>query len=278
MVQLLKSRSIPYVALRCEHCWQEDALRAFLVEHRKVQFVLNALFEQPEESAQPDFKQWYSLAQRLQVETHANKQVLLLLSSAQVFSGGSARPYLETDQPDAGLPYGDAMAAIEQSVLKAGQQSIVVRVGWLFSDQPEHFLACLVDAAVQQEKLSFSGKLSGNPTDSNAVAKVFLAIAEQVDCGVEEPALWGIYHYADSDACTMHTFAKAVITVVKSMTEVRVESILESDSPDMVDAVLQPENYELSCRKILSTFGIKQRPWRRSVQEVLTGLLDEQVI
>ena len=193
---------------------------------------------------------------------------LLQLSSSLVFSGKSLRAYTETDATDATSPLGLTYIDIEQQIQGIWPKVIIVRASWLFSEQVGNFLTSLVGAAIRLESLNVSGNLKGCPTYSLTLAKVFVAIAEQVDCGAE-PALWGIYHYADSDACTMHTFAKTVITVVKSMAEVRVENLVEGSSATMIDAVTTTENYELSCKKALSSFGIKQRPWRRSIHDVL---------
>lgn len=269
LVQLLEARAIPHVAIKTEDAFDEERLSEALTQHQNYKFVVNALFEEPPEGLSTDFKQWREVASVIAQISEQNNQIILQLSSAMIYSGKSSRAYTENDEPDSETDFGLCMKYIERDACKINPQTIFVRVGWLFSDQVGNFLTYLVGAAISQETLSFSGKLRGCPTDSQAVAKVLLAMAEQIDCGVKEPTLWGVYHYADSDACSMHTFAKTVITVVKSMTEVRVETIDEGDSPEMIDAVLEPENYELNCKKILSSFGIKQRPWRRSVHEVL---------
>lgn len=269
LIELLNARSIPYSSLSSDAAFDPDQLMAFLQHHQGERFLVNALYEEPAEGLDTDYAQWQAVAQSLAEHAKRNDQILLQLSSAMVYSGKTSRAYTESDQPDASSAFGHAMQLIERSAAEINPKTISLRVGWLFSDQVGNFLTYLVGAAISQETLSFSGKLRGCPTDSQAVARVLLAMAEQLDCGVDEPELWGLYHYADSDACSMHTFAKTVITVVKSMTEVRVETIGEGDSPEMIDAVLEPENYELNCKKILSTFGIKQRPWRRAIHEVL---------
>jgi dTDP-4-dehydrorhamnose reductase len=207
---------------------------------------------------------------------HELDKTLFHLSSSLVFSGKSTRAYTETDECDSTTALGRAFQLLEKKVMEVNPKSVILRASWLFSEQVDNFLTRLVGAAISSESLQITGNLRGCPTDAHAVAKVFVGMAEQIDCGTSSPELWGVYHYADSDACSMHTFAKTVITVVKSMAEVRVETIEEGDTPGMIDAVIEPENYELSCKKILSTFGIKQRPWRRSVHEVLKEKFSSQ--
>lgn len=273
MLQLLDERSIPYAAIETSQCFQPEALKTFLEQGDHRRFVLNSLYDESPDIA-PDYLKNLQRASATIAQSCAdNMQDLMHMSSGHVFSGQSNRPYVETDEPDATTELGRVLREIETSVSETHSQSIFLRSVWLFSEQKNNFLRRLVNAAIRQETLSFSGSLKGCPTDAHALAKVFLAIAEQLDCNVLEPELWGVYHYGDSDACSMHTFAKTVITVVKSMAEVRVETIAESNVTDAESDSI--ENYELSCKKILSTFGIKQRPWRRSVHEVLKKTLTE---
>lgn len=276
LMQLLQSRSIPFLSLTTEEALDEAILSQFMEDNKGLKFVVNTMFEEPSEGLEVDYQQWIEAALYISAKALRSDQALLQLSSGLVYSGSSSRPYIETDEPDSQTDFGRSMISIEQLVQQANPKTVVLRSSWLFSDQRDNFLTRLVGAAISQETLSFSGSLRGCPTDSTAVAKALLAIAEQLDCGLENDSLWGIYHYVDSDACSMHTFAKTVITVVKSMAEVRVENIVEGDTPDMIDAVTGIENHELSCKKILSCFGIKQRPWRRSVHDVLKSKFSSQ--
>jgi len=268
LIQYLESRDIPYLSLSSLEVTNPTKLSDVAKLADQFFYIVNVLFEEPSEGVAANTDNWLALA--IEVATLAKKldKPLLYLSSSLVFSGKSVRAYVETDPTDSSSPLGLIYSDIEQQTVAIWPKTIVVRAGWLFSEQAGNFLTRLVGAAISSESLNVSGNLKGCPTYSLTLARVLVAITEQVDCGAE-PSLWGIYHYADSDACTMHTFAKTVITVVKSMSEVRVENLIEGSTPTMIDAVTTTENYELSCKKILSSFGIKQRPWRRSIHDVL---------
>jgi len=268
LCQYLSERQIPHLSLSTQELQAPNVLKERLASV-SCRYVVNTVCEEPSEGVEPDWGRWAAIASDVAVSCEEQEKVLFHISSAKVFSGESPRAYVETDEPGPKSDLGKAYWEIEQQTAKQCEMSIILRVSWLFSEQVDNFLTRLVGAAIRQESLQVSGKLRGCPTDAHVVARVIVAIAEQVDCGTSEPPLWGTYHYADSDACSMHTFAKTVITVVKSMAEVRVETIEEGETQTMVDTIAEQENYELSCKKILSTFGIKQRPWRRGVHEVL---------
>ncbi len=271
LIGLFEERNIPFESFTLSECAAAESISECLQAFASYPFVVNCLFESAEDRL--DCSLWAGLNQQIVNTCQQQKQTLIMLSSMLVFSGRSERSYLETDKPDAETDVGVLYRLLESQALDSDIEALVLRTGWLFSEQLNNILTQLISAAVRQECLQFSGNLKGCPTDAHSVAKVIIAMAEQIDCHASSPALSGIYHYADSDVCSIHTFAKTVITIIKSMTDVKVETIEEGDTQDMIDAVTEPENFEPSCKKILMTFGIKQRPWRRSVHEVLKNKL-----
>ncbi|EAR09623.1 sugar nucleotide-binding protein [Reinekea blandensis] len=275
----LDSREIPYRAIATADALDPEKLRTILAAPANERFVANLLFEEPEHFSQSIDDTWQAAAALIAEDCGKDDdRQLLQLSSGRVFSGFSARGYHESDEPDAVSEVGQSFIRLEQQTMARCPDAVLLRVDWLFSESRNNFLNRLVDAAIHKEELCISTSMRGCPTDAHTVARVLVAMSEQIDCGVSKPDLSGVYHYADSDACSLYTFAKTVITVVKSMSEVRVETIGEVDTRPLVDGERQSENHELNCRKILSTFGIKQRPWRRSLQEVLKHRLSQSPV
>lgn len=274
LASYLISRDIPCRTVTTAEAFDHERLADALAGAGDVRFLVNALCEEPEHYCERLNEHWLASAKRIAAHCREHGQSLLQLSSGRVFSGHSARGYLETDEVDAQSEIGHSFIRVEEVTQTECPKAVLLRVDWLFSGSPGNFLNRLVDAAINKEELCISTSMKGCPTDAHTVARVLVAMAEQIDCGVGKSDLSGIYHYADSDACSLHTFAKTVITVVKSMSEVRVETIGEVDTRPVVNGERQSENHELNCRKILSTFGIKQRPWRRSLQEVLKQRLN----
>lgn len=268
LCQYLYERQIVHFSLTVNEM-QSEALLKERISSTSCKFVVNAAFEEPCIDLEVDTQWWLASANAIANTCIEQNKILLHLSSAKVFSGKNYHAYVETDLPDASSKLGQEYIAIEQLISKQCTKYIILRTSWLFGEQPDNYLNCIVSAAIERDSLKVSGKLYGCPTDVRAVAKVMVGMAEQLDCDTDSPSLWGIYNYVDSDACSMYTFAKTVITAAKSMTDVRVESIEESNTTTPMPFGMERENHELSCKKILSTFGIKQRPWRRGIHEVL---------
>ena len=274
--QLFDQRQIPYRSLSVSELASVEALAAFLAGQSDKRFVVNCLFEESDDTGTHDGAFWGALNAQVIDCCRQHQQSLLTISSMRVFSGRTERSYHEDDSADADNVLGQRYRDLEQQVIASGLEAMAIRVDWLFSELLGNILTRLISAAVHQESLCISENLRGCPTDAHSVARVIVAMAEQLDCNTGAD-LSGIYHYADSDACSMYTFAKTAITIIKSMIDVRVEAIEKGDTAQMLDAVVAPESFVPSCQKILSTFGIKQRPWRRSVHEVLKKKLQAEL-
>jgi len=266
MCKYLDVRRIPYSSLSSNDVANLDD---WLAENTHP-YVLNALIEeQVGEQVRLDAVQIVA-SNSLAKHCADNEIVMVHISNSVVFSGRSSRAYIETDELEPRDDYGQRCSDLEKEVQTICPRSIILRTSWVFSENENNFLTKLVAAATTKETLRVSGSLKGCPTDAHVIARVVVGMCEQVDCK-PDPDLWGIYHYVDSDVCSMHTFAKTVITLAKSMTDIKVETIEEGDGLNMHEGegLAELESYELNCKKILSVFGIKQRPWRRGVQAAL---------
>ncbi|MBU2864757.1 NAD(P)-dependent oxidoreductase [Reinekea forsetii] len=205
-----------------------------------------------------------SVTEKLAAFCQANDRVLFQLSSASVFDGQKKSAYKESDATHPVTEIGQLLLSCEHKAVQRCASTVILRTSWLFDSEGDNYLTRLCNAAVSETELRVSGVMKACPTGASSVAKAIVAMAEQIDCG-SEPDLWGVYHYVDSDVCSMYTFSKAAINGIKALTDVKVETVIEVSAEE--GGV--EESYELSCLKILSTFGIKQHPWRRGLSECI---------
>lgn len=258
LAALCAEREIPYTA----YSYAQWLSASATIQER---FVVNALLEETLTVNAEYVDAQLEACEKIAAFCQVHDKVLLHVSNAVVFSGDSKNAYEESDSVNPQSEAGRLFLDCEQVVTQRCAHSVILRTSWLFSNLGDNFLTRLARATLEKREMRFSGALKACPTDVASIAKVLVAMAEQIDCGAE-PELWGVYHYADSDACTMFTFAKTAITVIKSLEEVKIETV--SEYPRLGD--VRTENYELNCRKLLSTFGIKQKPWRRGLHDVLS--------
>ncbi len=192
---------------------------------------------------------------------------LLQVSSEQVFDGNKTTAYSEQDVVQPVTVAGRAFLQAELAVREQCERHLILRSSWVFGADRPNFLTHIIRQAQEQDVIRVLDTQRGCPTAAADLARVVIAMLEQVDCDVDPP-LWGTYHYAGSDVTHWHIFAEAIVKAAKSCIDVEVESV-EAIYPPGQDERQRPQNLELSTRKILATFGIKQLPWRRGVQDAL---------
>lgn len=247
-----------------------DAVTALLRQHRP-DYVINAYVHNDLDPGVCVDSCWpHQIDTGVAVLAEACQQAgvaLLQLSSEQVFDGSKTTAYGEQDVAQPITSAGRAFLQAEQAVREHCERHLILRSSWVFGADSPNFLTNIIRQSRQQRVICILDTQRGCPTAAADLARVALAMLEQVDCDVDPP-LWGTYHYAGSDVTHWHIFAEAIVKATKSCIDVEVESV-EAVYPPGQDEHLRPQNLELSTRKLLTTFGIKQLPWRRGVQDAL---------
>jgi len=105
-----------------------------------------------------------------------------------------------------------------------------------------------------------------SPTPAEDVARVFLAIAQQLSCGAEA---WGTYHY-----CALQPLSEAQFVESFLREAGRFDAELARYT-EQLEVVVQPPrrpfipNSSLNCQKTMETFGSQQRSRVAALMKVL---------
>lgn len=284
LTRLLTSRSVAFVAVeRSQLDITDSAAIDVCLDQAAAHYVINTDGMTNADLAQQDASACYALNRDgpdLLAKACAKRGIgLVQLSSERVFDGTKASAYLETDVPNPLSVLGESQWAGEQAVRAACAQHLIVRTSWVFGPDGDNPLTRTLAQLTDRSVLSLFNDQQGCPTPAADLARVIYAMLEQVDCQVDPP-LWGTYHYVGSDRTDWRTFVETVVKVAKAYVDVSVEQLAELDLASASDAdapVQRPVNAELSARKVLATFGIKQQPWRRGIQEALKTRFESQI-
>ncbi len=190
-------------------------------------------------------------------------------SSSFVFDGLKVHPYSEDDPVNPVCSYGRSKWYAERSIKDVLPTHIILRTDWVFSEQDSDFFQKHIDNCKLQ-----SGRLEVvnhrfSPTPAADVARVLLAIAQQLDCAAE---VWGTYHYCSQQPLTQETFVEHFLqeagkydpelqTALKTLQIVKLPVRL----PYIANTVL-------NVQKVFETFGIKPRMRNNSVSTLLRQL------
>ena len=187
---------------------------------------------------------------------------LIFLSSSQVYEGARPAQHLETDATVPLSPYALALADAGALVRDALPRRVVLRTGPLIAATGTP-LQALLQPLLAGQTLVLDDRQQVFPTPVEDLARVVAAMLRQLDCGAPR---WGTYHYQGSDWCTWYQFADALIAQARQYRQLPGRIQVAEGEPAVFGGGLP-----LSCRKLLNTFGIKQRCWRPA----LAGMVRE---
>jgi dTDP-4-dehydrorhamnose reductase len=183
-----------------------DAARAF-VHDTKAQLVIHPAAWTDVDGCARDPEQAIRVngfgAQNLAVAAAERSADFLYVSSNEVFSGQTSRPYREYDPTAPINPYGYSKWVGEQAIQRVNPQHYVVRTAWLFAHGGKNFLQTIIGAAKAGKPLRVVVNEVANPTYNDDLAD---AIAQLIETG-----RFGIYHFVNQGACSRYDFARYVL-------------------------------------------------------------------
>jgi len=252
-----------------------DAIEASISKH-KPDYVINTASFSVVDVAQKELEQSYRVnhdtALILAQVCHKLELPLFHVSTDYVFDGQQQTPYKEEAIAAPVNRFGETKLAAENSINKYCPQHIILRVGWVFSAQGNNFVLRTLRQLQQQHQVRAVEDQRGCPTYASDVARVLIAMVQQIDCGIE---VWGTYHYSGAEVATWKGFAEAIHAAAKTHGATQAESIDGVTSLEWPAVAPRPAYTVMDCTKILSTFGIRQRPWRSGLVKVISQVFEQ---
>ncbi len=221
--------------------------------------IVNALWDTDPESAEQNpeavHRAAFSIPIALAEHARAHNMAMFQLSSCYVFDGRKQSAYITSNPGQPVSQLGNWQWECEQALRTLLPRHIILRTGWSLG----RFIRKVEACAASGEHVRLPGKVRGQPVTYRDLARVIVAILQQLDCGAE---VWGTYQYAGAEEVSLYELGLAIAELKGVPPGVRVVDEAQEW------AALEPGNATLNCTKIRNTFGIKQQPWR-------TGLADE---
>jgi len=189
---------------------------------------------------------------------------LVHYSTDYVFDGSKSNGYVESD-PVAPLGvYGESKLAGEQTVRELCSKYLVLRTSWVFSAHGNNFVKTMLRLASERETLGVVADQFGKPTSAAEVARMTLNMLS----GKEE--YWDVYHLAQPQTISWHGFAEAIFEEARwQNVALKLEQLSAIATSDYPTPAKRPAHSELHCDKLESIFGVRIKPWRESLVEVI---------
>ncbi|WP_175404402.1 SDR family oxidoreductase [Endozoicomonas atrinae] len=191
--------------------------------------------------------------------------ILVYISTYRVFDGTKKEAYTEKDIPNPSGVLATSRWQAEQQISERCPKHIILRLSWVISYRRTNLLKYLLDQISREQEVAVVSDQQGCPTPSEDAARVIVAIIQQLGCGAEP---WGTYHYAGAESISENRFAEAVISEASQYQDLKIRK-LRMDKLNDRNGIQAPANATLSCRKILSTFGVHNKTWRGSLSRMI---------
>ncbi|MBZ0334379.1 SDR family oxidoreductase [Marinobacter sp. AL4B] len=220
--------------------------------------IVNALWLGDPELAEADREAAHEAAFSLPLALagHALERgmAMLQLSSCYVFDGRKQDAYIASNPGQPINELGRWQWECEQALRSQLPRHIILRTGWSLA----RIAKKVYENSANAESLPLPGRCHGQPVAVKDLARVMAAIIMQLDCGAE---VWGTYQYAGAEEISLYELGLAIADMPGIPEGIRVVD----EMPGW--GCLEPVNTTMVCTKIRNTFGIKQLPWRRWLEE-----------
>ena len=188
-----------------------------------------------------------------------------------MFDGSKDSPWTETDIPAPLGVYGASKLAGENAVLAASPNTVVLRIGWVYSPFGANFAKTILRLAGERDVLRIVSDQVGAPSSALDVADGVLTVARNVLSEPDRVDLRGLFHMGAGGEATWAEFAAEICDWLRASKgrTVTVEKITTADYPT---PARRPANSRLDSGKLASLHGYRMPLWRASLPGVLERL------
>ena len=183
------------------------------------------------------------------------------VSTDYVFDGTAGRAYSEEDPVNPLSVYGSSKLQGEVEVRRDARRSAVVRTAWLYGAGTRNFVAAILRAAGQRERLSVVDDQVGSPTSTPDLAEALVALIER--------GITGVLHGVNAGECSRYEFARAIFSEA-GLDPHRIDAVPTSAMPR---PAVRPAYAPMEGRAWRAAGLPALRPWREALRDVVPGVL-----
>jgi dTDP-4-dehydrorhamnose reductase len=205
-------------------------------------------------------------APRVLAEICAEKQARFVhISTDYVFDGEKREPYTEEDEARPISVYGESKREGERRALDANNESLIVRVSWVFGpDRPSFIDWALGEARLRDDVKAIADKWA-TPTYTLDLAQLLKPL---VVAGIGDPG-YNIIHLANSGECSWQEYAQWALDCCHAEgIPMKAKTIGAASLAEMKSFIAKRPVYSvLSSAKYEALTGVTPRPWQEAVAD-----------
>lgn len=196
---------------------------------------------------------------------------LIHYSTDYVFDGTKGEPYTEQDTPNPLNVYGATKLAGERAIQGIGGTYLIFRTAWVYSLRRPCFVTKVLGWARQHETLRIVDDQLSSPTWARSLAAATALVIARGELADKS----GLYHLADSSACSRYDWAQAILENDPLKQEHIVKEILPAKTADFPTPANRPLYSALNCDRFTDTFELQPAHWN---QVLAIALADRAIV
>lgn len=200
---------------------------------------------------------------------------LVHVSTDYVFDGTHSSPYLETDSTRPLSVYGQSKLQGEQKIRLLCDRHLIIRTAWVYGVYGKgNFVKTMLRLGAERSELRVVADQVGTPTWAHDLAQAIADLIPQI----EDPSLFGTYHYTNSGVASWYDLAIAIFAQAKQLGfPLQVEQVIPIATADYPLPAQRPAYSVLNTQKITARLGSPPLHWQRSLNQMLQDLYQAQV-
>jgi dTDP-4-dehydrorhamnose reductase len=259
-----------------------DAIRA-MVKENDVKVIVNCAAWTNVDGAEDPEK--YELVELLNAKAPgylaiAMKEVsglLVHISTDYVFGGDPYNtPCKETQKGTPTGVYGLTKLHGEQNIQKTGNDYLIFRTAWLYSEFGKNFVKTMLNLTATKPQIKVVFDQVGTPTYAKDLADTILVAIDDYKKETVNSQLStvnysksGIYHFSNEGVCSWFDFTK-MIAEYSGQTACDIQPCHSDEFPSPVK---RPAFSVLDKTKVKNTYGLKIPYWTRSLKKCISGII-----
>jgi len=188
------------------------------------------------------------------------------ISTDYVFNGEGRSPYEPDAKTDPVSVYGKTKLAGEAAVQEETSNHVIVRSSWVFSHRGSNFVRTMLRLGRERDELRVVEDQVGRPTSATDLASAILVVARAI---AENPALAGIYHFANAGETSWFGFAQGIFEQARALGERHTPRIVPIPTSEFPTPARRPPYSVLDTTSFSERFGVEPRSWQSAVRDTV---------
>lgn len=243
-----------------------EAIDTFF-EEGQFTHIINCAAYTAVDKAEEDFdmaKKINALGPKLLAQASVKHHVFMVhISTDYVYDGKAHEPYIEAKICAPPSAYGKSKLLGEEWVRQHGNQALVIRTSWLYSEFGHNFLKTMLKYGREREELKVVFDQIGTPTYATDLAD---AILQMIKSGKTTEKIES-YHFSNEGVASWYDFAQEIMNAAKIKCKV-----LPIQSTEYPLPAPRPFYSVLNKAKIKKEFDLEIPHWRASMIDCLKAL------